>query len=480
MPTPTSAARTGRATRHRQVAVALAVGALGALLTVPAGAAVAAPAGGTDAPVVLVGVTGLRWDDLGTLTTPALWSMSRDGAVGTTVVRSVRPSACPADGWLAVSSGTRAGDQLASDGTCRSLREPATGADVPGWADYTTAAADDSYSAHPGLLGDALVAGGATVTGIGPGAAIALADTTGTPVGTHVRLPSRPAELTQLVDDALTASDLVVVDAGSVRDPGYATRDRGTSPTVDDSTIPVDADGEALPPALTPVDAVTEPTRSEQAQAIDARVRAVVAGVRAGHPDATVLVVSLADSGRHPHLQLTIATGPAATGDGEYATALLGSRSTRQNGYVQTTDVTPTLLSALGLRADAPTGALVGAPVTTVPGPDLASARVAQLVDADRQSQAVRPLIRPFYLWFVGINLVLYALVTLGINGRVLGWFSSVLDRRWPGRRRAVVGPLGNPGLVLRPLRLAGVVVAAIPVSTFLANLVPWWRASVR
>src|SRR5450830_244593 len=468
---PPHATRSPRATRARRLSmVGVLVGLAGllALLTLPASPAVAgtrtAPTGtaasaGNGSPVVLIGVTGLRWDDLGSLTTPTLWGLSRQAAVGTTVVRSVRPSSCPADGWLAVSTGTRAADLPARDGTCRRLHDPVDGSAVPGWADYLESAAAGSFSAHVGLLGDALAAGGATVTGIGPGAAIALADSTGTTVGVHVPLPTDPAQLTGIVRDALATSDLVVVDAGSVRDPGEATRDRA----------PADAGAPAV---------VTAPTRSEQAQTVDARVRAALAAIDTSTTVPTVLVVSLADSGRSPQLQLAIASGPAAEGGGTYSGALLGSRSTRQDGYLQSTDITPTLLSALGLRADAPQGALIGSPVTTVGGPHVASARVAALLDANRRAQAARPLIPGFYLTLVGINLLLCLLVTIGLHGRVLAWWSRVLDNRRPGRGRRVTAVLSHPGAVLRPLRVVGVAVAAIPVSTFLANLTPWWRAS--
>jgi hypothetical protein len=470
------------------VGVLAGLAGLLALLTLPASPAVAgtrtaatgtAASAGTGSPVVLIGVTGLRWDDLGSLTTPTLWGLSRQAAVGTTVVRSVRPSSCPADGWLAVSTGTRAADLPARDGTCRRLHDPVEGSAVPGWADYLQSAAAGSFSAHVGLLGDALAAGGARVTGIGPGAAIALADASGTAVGQHVRLPSDATALTRIVRDSLTSSDLVVVDAGSVRDPGYTTRDRVPADAADaGEPVVIGPDGEDLTSDLDAAIAIMEPTRSEQAQAIDARVRAVLTAIDTSTTDPTVLVVSLADSGRSPQLQLAIASGPSAEGGGTYAGALLGSRSTRQPGYLQSTDVTPTLLSALGLRADAPQGALIGSPVTTVAGPHVASARVAALVDANRHAQAARPLIRVFYLTLVGINLLLYLLVTIGLNGRVLAWWSRVLDDRWPGQGRRVVAALSHPGTVLRPLRALGVAVAAIPVSTFLANLTPWWRAS--
>src|SRR5450830_959101 len=478
------ASRSPRTTHARRLSMVGALAGLAGLLGLLAlaashAAATTATATGTPAtaaavstrtgsPVVLVGATGLRWDDLGPLTTPALWNLSRQAAVGTTVVRSVGPSSCPADGWLAVSTGTRAADLPSRDGTYRRLHDPVPGSAVPGWADYLRSASADSFSAHVGLLGDALAAGGATVTGIGPGAAIALAGATGTTVGEHVQLPTDPTQLTQIVRDSLATSDLVVVDAGSVRDPGSPTRDR----------VPADAADAGEPVVTGPDVAVTEPTRSEQAQAIDVRVRAVLAAVDASTTHPTVLVVSLADSGPSPQLQLAVASGPAAEGGGTYAGALLGSSSTRQAGYLQSTDITPTLLSALGLRADAPQGALIGSPVTTVAGPHVASARVAALVDANRQAQAARRLIPGFYVTLVGINVLLGLLVAVGLNARVLAWWSRVLDKRWPGKGRRVAAAQSHPGTALRRLRALGVAVAAIPVSTFLANITPWWRAS--
>lgn len=427
-------------------------------------------------PVVLVGTTGLRWDDLGSLTTPALWTLSREGAVGTVAVRSIRTSACPADGWLAVSAGNRAGDLLVEDGTCRRLREPMPGAAVPGWADYVESAALASYDARLGMLGDTLLEGGAQAVGIGPGAAIALAGSDGVPVGEHLASPVDPDDLERRAEDALETADLLVVDVGSVRDPGYATRSRPASDPALDG-----AEGEAADPALDEVhgtDAVTEPTRGEQAQAIDARVRAVLDAVEDSRTDATVLVVSLADSRRKATLQLAVATGPVVTGAGRYADTFLVSGSTRQTGYVQATDVTPTLLTGLGLRDVAPSGVVVGAPVLTAGGLTLASERVAALIDANRHALATQPLTGQVYLVLVGINLVLYALVSVGLNGRVLDWLRRTVARRWPGRGRRLVAATTRPAAVLRQLRLAGVAVATYPVATFLANLSPWWRAS--
>jgi hypothetical protein len=446
---------------------------LAALLAVAAGWVAGAPGAAaaadvddaaTPAPVVLVGVTGLRWDDLGSLTTPALWELSREAAVGTTVVRSVRSFTCPAAGWLAVSAGGRADDLSVADGTCRTLRDPLANGATPGWADYVQATDDSSYASRLGLLGDTVAAAGVPATGIGPGAAIALAGADGVPVGEHVRRPADPAATEDAVAAALETSGLVVVDAGTVRDPGYQTRGRSEA----DAVIPADEEDQ---PDLSGTDVVIEPTRAEQVQVIDARIGAVLDAVRDSDPEATVLVLSLADSSRRAHLQLAAATGPTVDG-GTYAGGLIGTSSTRQDGFLQATDVTPTLLDALGVRDQAPAGALVGSSLRHSPDDATAGERVAHLIDQNRHAQAAKPLVGGFYVWWVALNLALYLMVVVGLNDRVRGWWSRLVRRVWP-RPRGVV----HPRRVLHGLRIAAVAVAAVPVSTFLANLLPWWRA---
>jgi hypothetical protein len=477
-----------RLVRLLGAAAALAVSFGGFALVLLSATGAAAVADPDERRVVVVGVTGLRWDDVGALTTPALWGLSREGAVGTVSARSVRSSACPADGWLALSAGSRAAD-LPDEATfeCRRLRLPADGAPVPGWADYLQSAEEEAFDARLGTLGATVRDGGVTATGLGPGAAIALAGPDGLPVGEVGTVPVERRALTQALREAMTTSELVVLDAGAVRDPGRSLTDRAASGLDDDGDGQPDPGAEPAPQptpveddGLTAPDAVTEPTRSDQVRVVDQRVGAVLDAVtRASHPT-TVLVVSIADSGRAPHLQLAAALGPSVVdGAPPFGAAMLSSRSTRQPGYVMTTDLTPTVLAGLGIRDVAPEGALVGAPVTTVPGAPLASQRVAAMIDEDRHAWAVRPLVGPFFTLLIVGNLVLYALVTLGLRGTVLESLSSGLNRVLPGRlgRSVAVTVRSRPGSVLAGLRVAGVAVASVPVSTFLANLVPWWRA---
>lgn len=449
-----------RSSRALAAALLTLVALLGGVLATPAAAQPAPAATGDDAvagPVVLVGVTGLRWDDLGSLTTPALWGLSREGAVGTVTARSVRSRACPADGWLAVSSGNRAADLVADDGTCRTLRDPGEVGVVPGWQDYRAAAAAESYRARPGMLGDLLTRTGTTATGVGPGAAIALSGTDGMPVGDHVRLPGQPRALARAVRDAAT-SDLLVVDAGAIRDPGYATAPRVPTPTPtdvpDQEEEPTDLGGLGDPGDDLPgSEAILEPTRAQQAVTVDARVDAVLDGLRG--TDATVLVVSLADSGRTA-LQLAAATGPRGD-DLTYAASLLTSGSTRQPGVVQTTDVTPTLLRLLGLADEAP--ALPGAQMVTTPGPDTGGARVERLIDIQQEASAITRVSGAFSGRLVLAQAALFvaAAVLLLVRGRT---------------DRAPLRP------ALRALQISALALASAPAASFLVGLVPWWDAT--
>lgn len=376
-------------------------------------------------PVVLIGTAGLRWSDVDPERTPALWELHEDGASGTVAARSVGVSSCPADGWLAVSSG-----RLAADGPspstavpCNPLDAATTGVSIPRWDGYVERAADDDRGATLGSFGAALAASDVDTAAIGPGAAIATALESGVPVGTAVPAPDTVAELNALAGEAAARSDLVVVDVGSV-----ATHTRASS----GSTAAVSGD------------------RHDRVAALDARVSAVLDALP---PNATVFLVSLAGDGGEPHLQVVQAHGPGL--DAPYESTLLGSLSTRQPGLVQATDLTPTLLSLLGVAAPS---TLVGSPITPLPGvPGDPVARLQDLRDYDDAAQ----MIGPYVLWFGG-GLVALHLLTYGLGA--LGF-----RRRWGGD--------AGRDRVLTTVRWVGVGLASVPVATYPADLVPWWRS---
>ncbi len=411
------------------------------------GHAASAPALGTDpgAPLVVIGVSGLAWSDLGEHT-PALASFT-DDAIGSLVVRSVHPVTCPVDGWLALSSGSRAADER---GPCRALAEPVSG-ELPDWEDLTAQVAEQSYDARLGLLGSVLAAGQVPATAIGPGAAIALAQPDGTVTGYR---PLADDGLTAQVAEASADSDLLVIDAGRIVDPE-------TVPEVEDS------------------DSVTRPEalpRQDQVQLVDDRLAQILDGLReasADGPMPTVMLAGVADSGESGLRVLAVA-GP------DTPAGLLTSSSTRQSGYVMATDLFTTVVQHFGLTEEVPPGAAMGAPVVVRPGPaEDGGARLEQVIDADLHAQAVRPIVPVYFLLLVLVNLALFATVTLVLKRSTANRIGTALSRRF-GSRRGVEWlrrRLNRPVPALHTLRVVALGIGALPISSFLANLLPWWRA---
>ncbi len=355
--------------------------------------------------------------------------------MGSLVTRSVRTASCPADGWLALGAGNRAADEPPTNG-CRALAEPGADGAVPRWDVYLAERDASTYGSSLGLLGALLEDRGLEAIGVGPGAAIALASPEGNVAGEHVPWSEDPADVGVAVAGALGAKDLVVVDAGAV---------------LDDAEV---GSAEAA-------------SRAGQVAVVEARVAAVVEAL--GGSDATLLLASLADGGPAPRLGvLTLHGFPGVATDP--AGQVLVTGSTRQPGYVLATDLLPTLLAALPTPAPTPatddredfspsqshksSGQLIGSVARGVAAAGSGSERVAGMVDLDRHASAIRTLTPGFFAILIAVNLAFYALVWLRMF-------------RPPGQR--VAAP--------RAFRVVGVVVGALPVATFLANLASWWRA---
>jgi hypothetical protein len=423
-----------------------ALAVLGALLCAgPAAAESAAPAATaprvSGGPVVLLGTGGLRWDDVGDL--PALSALLAD-ASGQLAVRSVRATTCPADGWLAISSGRRAADDAGSP--CRPLRlpvaSPGGAATVPNWGEYVAAADDESFDARPGLLGDTLAAAGRSAVAVGPGAAIALAGSSGTVARAFagpVDDDRGTVDPNRLADDVQAAlalrPDVLAVDLGAIRDPAQAG-------------------------AAGPGPGAYAAARDKQVQRLDTRLGLVLGQLPA---NSTVVVASLADDGDESQLRLVAARGPApVANDGlqDFEDALLVSSSTRQDGVVQTTDIPPTLLLAKG--APVPDG-FVGSPLRPVRGGDVVD-RLQRLSDLDEAATKVHPIVPWFFNGIVVAQVLLYGLAALVL--RLDGRNGDVAIT--PRRRRTLVS-----------VRRVAVAFATVPAATYLANLLPWWRSDL-
>ncbi len=356
--------------------------------------------------VVVVGISGLRWSDVSPSVTPTLWRLAGQGSVGSLVDYAVLPLTCPADAWLTLNADDRAQSDHtnAACGAFPAVTPAGAGAVVPAMGSLEAYNNQFHNSPDWGLLAKGVPG---CATAVGPGAALALADSTG-----HVAsyLPSA-ADLTAGV---LARCPLTVVDLGNI--------------------------GSA--------------ERSSALASVDAQLARIAADVPAG---STLLVTAPGATTKPPHLQLALVDGPG------YQAGLLTAASTRQPGLVVLTDLTPTLLGWLGGPASANTASANTASANTVP----ADAVGAQITRGDRGSltstvQSLAGRDTAEQVWtsthdeFFWAYALAEAVVLAGIG---LVFWGAAEDKR---RRRA------------RWWRVAGVFAAAVPVATFLANLVPW------
>jgi hypothetical protein len=373
--------------------------------------------------VVVLGVSGLTWDDVTPGQTPALWSLAGDSAIGSLVVRGVFQRTCAADGWLTLGAGGRAvaprGRLTDGDLVCRPVPSP-------GWqavVDENTGRYDPPF----GVVADSVSEVGGCSTAAGPGAALMLADSDGVVSSYRANPATVGARL-------LARCPVTAVDLGEVA-PAPGSLDRPEE----------GSGGTAL-----------APTRTRSLQRLDAEV----ARLRGLLPDqATLLLVSTGDETARARLRVLTAVGPGG-GDLVYGPGLLTTTSTRRTGLVQLTDVTPMVLDAAQVE---PVQPLVGtAPTVDTATTDLAT-RIDEVVVLDRRAEVMVGITFP-----VNQGIIVTALLTYVVFGLV----GLVLARR---NRRLGVTPAVSVGF-RRLLRLVSLFIASIPVATYLANLVPWWR----
>ena len=408
---------------RRQVLQALAAAAL-LLLAVFGGSALRTsgvtpnplPLGSSTDRLVVIGTGGMSPGDIDPVRTPNLWRLLRDGSSAALNITAVHANTCPVDGWLTLSAGNRAGqpDNGAGLPACQPIPGMKSGF-VTGWNSLVAAAAGRPYGSKLGTLSQALARNGQCISAIGPGAALGAA-----PPNNGVVPRFQTLDASNLTV-GLAACPTSLVDVGAIRDPG-------------DFDV---ADPEQ--PAL---------SHDQQLAGVDQRVGQVVAAAPSG---ADVMVVSLADAGRHPGLRVVLAAGP------QFGPGTLYSPSTRQPGLVQLDDITATILNHAGVAVPREVS---GTPLQRSPAQDssdtLAQRRHAALVDYDLSSRSVQPVVYPFFVTWVA--LMLAGLTVLAVTfWRRLGsdWLRESM-RTW--------------------VRKGLVVFAAVPAATYLANTAPWWR----
>ena len=354
------------------------------------------------APVVVLATTGLSWADVAEIADAqeAAGAVPADQATSR-ILLSLAARAEPANlVQRTVGDVTCPADAwlaLGAGARTSAVGPPEGGqcAWPPNWQQALISSHEAGYGASPGALADALSRAGLEATAVGPGAELALTRPDG-------GAPATADSLADLVPEGLPA--LTVVDGTrSGADPAGG--------LLEDLKTLTDAPG----------------------------------GVR-------VIVASLADPADPGPQMLLLPAGTTGWGDGD----LVASPSTHQAGYVQLTDLAPTILRALG--ADAPS-AMTGralalpatgspAPATSTPGP---SPRIDALIDSSLRARASRMTTLPVGLLIVGATLALLVTASVSLRGPA-------------GRRR------------LHGTGVAATAVGALPLGAWMAVAIPWWR----
>ncbi|MEU0567645.1 hypothetical protein ABZ297_19970 [Nonomuraea sp. NPDC005983] len=435
--------------------------------------------------VALIGVPGLEWSDLDRSRTPNLWKLVTEGASASLSTRAVPPPdrgvTCPVAGWLTVSAGQRSGTAGRGCPAAPAPQPNGEGAAVPGWAQLAAYQGGTGYDAQLGTLGQLVTDAGGKVAAVGPGAALAAADKT----GNIAKYADSPDSLTDL-----TPYNLIVLDAGDLATAW--------------SRQPLDEYGVPTP--------VSPSTRQAAATQADRRVGALLGKLPS---DTTILVAGVSDITPAAHLHVAIATGPSPAG-GPYRHGYLTATSTRQDALVTITDLTATTIQLLGL--DAPRAVVGRAWLNDGSAPATPTDTVTELSDTDLASQVLRDVRGPFFAVFVTVQLLFYAFAALALRRRrstsantpTAGSTASTPQtpegeappspasvteapsgspaastERTPGTSLlgspagsgAVTdgGKLASASRLLVAVQVVAVLSGAIAISTFLAQLVPWW-----
>ncbi len=365
--------------------------------------------------LVVIGLGGVSWDDVTASDTPVLWGMLRDGSAASVSVKALHLTTCPTDGWATLGAGEAAGvASTSARPPCSPLPE-VTGSAQAGWQ----------------------------VAGFD---AIARSSADG-PYDAHLGL----------LGDSFARAGTCVQAVGPGAALAAATSNGRVARYAPFSVTTLTADLAQCPVSLVDVGALvtSEPDRVKQVERLNALERRITQVVDAAPDGADIVVVGLSDRDRQERLRILTASGP------HYPPGLLASASTRMTGIAQLSDVTATVLARGGAH---PVQEIGGRALSVIPSSDnseaTAASKLTLLTDLDTKVDAKQVIEVPFLVLWLGVALVLFVVVGVAWH-RTRPW--AVLPTR------------------LRLARWAadlGLVCAAMPAATFLANLVPWWRVT--
>ncbi|MEU6713837.1 hypothetical protein ABZ897_20380 [Nonomuraea sp. NPDC046802] len=367
-------------------------------------------------------------------------------------------------GWLTVSAGQRAGTEGRG---CSPIPTPQStggqGVAIPNWSALTAFQAETGYNAQLGTLGGLVTGGGGKVAAVGPGAALAGADKSG-------NIANYAPTLDALGD--LSPYNLIVFEAADLANAWMRQ-------PPDEHGVPI-----PLPAAL---------RQAAVAQA-DQQIGALIGKLP---PSTTILLAGVSDVTPNAHLHVAVAAGPSASGQ-PFQHNFLTATSTRQDALVTITDLTATAIQVLGLPS---TREVVGRPWQSGgAAPASPADTVTELADADLASQVLREVRGPFFTVLVTLQLLFYAWAALALRRRSRNRprageattkvaadqertsaepSASAENNLDQERRPSSVVALASASKLLKSVQIVAVVSGAIPVATFLAQLVPWWTLPV-
>jgi len=399
------------------------------------------PPGG---PAVLVGVPGLRWEEVGPETMPELWALAGESAIGNMSIRTATSRTCPVDGWLTVSAGQRAFSLRQQYSICELPVPPERsdgGAVVPDFEDHVEVNADSPYGAQVGLLGRSVHEMGGTTLAVGPGAALAAADEDG-------RVDRYLSGTEALRRTDMESSWLTVVALDPLADL-YLDPPEHPEATPDEEESTANSEEEPEPEP----GPVQERQRREALAEVDAELGRVLDALP---ENATLMVAGVSVEAGASRLNAALLHGPGPEAAG-YGGGYLRSESTRRNGLVTLTDATMTLVQSMGTE---PTRAMVGRSWSAVERPEGTGRSVGDLTDFSTAADVVQALMAGFFSLLVALQLLIYAAAAYAVH--------RYGERNRTRRAQALA--------VTRVVALGG---AAVPVSSYLANLVPWWSSAV-
>lgn len=388
--------------------------------------------------LVVIGAPGLRWDTLppfSELTTkyPRFTQALNLGASANLVDRTVYYRSCPADAWATLSAGRRTAispQAATTSHDCKPLPTPESNGKIPGFSDL----AKNARRAHPdstlGGLGKALAETKIRTAAVGPGAALALADTEGNPIGSYSQPASTPAELGKQVKKLTDDHELVMVDLG----PENGGDDLANTAA-----------------ALPKIEAIME--------AAPNNANVLIAGISDGQTAARLQFFN-AGSG--------VTRDPCGTQLQPAQPTLARTPSTRVDGLVQLSDITANIIQFFtaahidGLQGQAisPGKAILASKATEYA---VAEKAVDTLSDRARHAAASRTARTPYAVTLT----VLTVIFTLSIP------YFLARKKPLPESSDSIPSPVRRR---LMATSTFGLFVAGFAASGFLLNAFPWWR----